>query len=697
MKIANNLESYECQPQLVFSEWNEAGKKIDSDIQNIYDSLDFSNLKNNLDLKEQFTFIKNLDQHDNDVYYHKKSLEEQMTIALKDDKCVGFNTLGFFKNKIDLDNLKPSPYFGENDGIYIKKEYLKEGKNNNNKNIRVKMLCNWCSSEQLCKEWSNMCEKGFVWKNIELVWTDVKEEIDYYVIINSCSKDEYFEPLKTIVFQMEPWVNDATKNWGVKTWNKWSQPDNELFLAVRGRKTHHHNNAFWQLELTHNELLNLKVEKTKIISSICSSKYFDEGHIARIDLLKYIEQKNDPNVIIDIYNQDNHHNFKNFKGPVSPYVDKSKGYKPYKYYFMIENNYEENFITEKLWEPILCESLCFYYGCPNVTDYIDSRAFVLLDINDFENSYQIIKKAIEEDLWSQRIDIIRQEKQRILNELAFFPTIEKIIIKTQKNEEIKNEEIKNEEIKNEEIKNEKIKNEEIKNEKIKNEEIKNEEFEKYFGNNTTESKKYCFIHSCYLKESGTDILTDIVSNIINSGLIQHLEKIFIVNIGENLERNMFSQEKIVIINYSDNYKLYEIPTINLIHTFCEHNDNCEILYLHTKGTTFYNNPNKQYITDWRNLMLYFLVEKYSDCFELLQNYDATGCNYITAPCKHHFSGNFWWANSNYIKQLKRLPDICDRHESEWWILSNKSVNSYEIHNSLTNHYHDFYPKDKYIS
>ena len=96
---------------------------------------------------------------------------------------------------------------------------------------------------------------------------------------------------------------------------------------------------------------------------------------------------------------------------------------------------------------------------------------------------------------------------------------------------------------------------------------------------------------------------------------------------------MFSQEKIVIINYSDNYKLCEIPTINLIHTFCEHNDNCEILYLHTKGTTVYNNPNKQYITDWRNLMMYFLVEKYADCFELLQNYDAAGCNYNTSQSK----------------------------------------------------------------
>ena len=40
------------------------------------------------------------------------------------------------------------------------------------------MLCNWCSSEQLCKQWSNMCEEGFIWKNIELVWTDVKEDIE---------------------------------------------------------------------------------------------------------------------------------------------------------------------------------------------------------------------------------------------------------------------------------------------------------------------------------------------------------------------------------------------------------------------------------------------------------------------------------------------------------------------------------------
>ena len=149
------------------------------------------------------------------------------------------------------------------------------------------------------------------------------------------------------------------------------------------------------------------------------------------------------------------------------------------------------------------------------------------------------------------------------------------------------------------------------------------------------------------------------------------------------------------INGNNRY-LFEMPTINLIRTFCENNDNCEILYLHTKGIFHYNNPNNQCIIDWKNMMLYFLVDKYANCFDLLKKYDAIGCNYGLEPFKH-FSGNFWWANSNYIKRLSFLPENCDRHEAEMWILSNNQVNSYEIHNSSINHYIENYPKDKYIS
>ena len=669
IKIIPNLQSYECQPQLTFSEWNENGKKIDSDIQFEYVSIDFTNIVDEFHLlKEKYVFIPNLDHHGNDIYYHNQSLEDKFLISEKDLNCIGFNTLGFFKNKIDIDNLTPSRYFKQGDGIYIKKSFYKDYLNKKQIEIkpvdreckRIKMLCNWTNCKQLCEEWSNMCETGFKWKNYELVWTDVKEDIDYYVIINYPPKDSYFDPKRTIVFQMEPWVNDPSKSWGVKTWGKWAEPNPNDYLAVRGRKSDYYNNAFWQLELKLNDFQNIELfKKTKetIISSICSSKYFDEGHIARIDFLKFLEAKGD--LQLDIYSQDNTHCFTNYRGVLSPYIDKSKGLTQYKYYFMIENNYEPNFITEKLWEPILCECLCFYYGCPNVTDYIDPRAFVLLDITDFEKSYQIIKQAINENWWSQRIDIIRQEKQKILNELSFFPTIDKIITQN----------------------------------------IQNSYIDLYNNENKTNfsqiPKKYCFIHSCYLKETGTgtgtSILNYIISNLIDSNSIQYFEKIFIVNIGERLNPNNFQNNKIQIVNYSENTQLFEIPTINFIRSFCEYNDNCDILYLHTKGISY---PNSKNIIDWKNMMIYFLVNNCKDCFELLKQYDTVGCNYLETPFKH-YSGNFWWATSNYIKSLNRIPNESKRHEAEWWILSNKMVKYYEIHHSGINHYERDYPKEKY--
>ena len=383
---------------------------------------------NYIDIIDKFIFIPNLDQFDNDLYHNKQDIDECMIIASKDKKCIGFNTLGFFKDKIEC--LTASPYFGGNDGIYIKNDYyqsyLKEKEKENIK--RVKMLCNWCSSEQLCKEWSNMCEDvaNFRWKDIEITWTDTN--IDYYVIINSPPSNSFYEPSKTIIFQMEPWVYDPAKLWGVKTWGEWACPDPAKFMQVHTHKTHL-NNVQWQINYPfyslEKEKLDIFNNKLDIVSTICSSKNFDEGHILRNKFIKYIENNVDSK-ILNVFGKENYHNFKSYIGPLLN-DDKLNGLAPYKYSFAAENNSENNYATEKIWEPILCECLCFYCGCPNLEDYIDPKAFVRLPIDNFDEAISIIKQAIKEDWWSQRIDIIRKEKQKILNEMAFFPTLEKII------------------------------------------------------------------------------------------------------------------------------------------------------------------------------------------------------------------------------------------------------------------------------
>lgn len=273
------------------------------------------------------------------------------------------------------------------------------------------MICNWCSSEQLCKEWSNMCEENLIWKNLMIT---SEEEADFYVIINK-PNNSYYDPKKTIVFQMEPWVNDENKNWGVKTWGEWANPDESKFLHVHSHKKYL-NNVQWQVSPP-SEFPSIRKDK---IISILSEKNYDDGHIKRINFIKKLEEKQLN--LFDIYGRENYHDFKNYVGK----TDKSD-FKNYKYCFSVENNSEKNYATEKIWEPILHEMLTFYWGCTNLEDYINPNVFVRLDLNDVEGSIALINKAIKEDWWSQRIEIIRQEKNKIINELGFFPTLEKII------------------------------------------------------------------------------------------------------------------------------------------------------------------------------------------------------------------------------------------------------------------------------
>jgi hypothetical protein len=315
------------------------------------------------------------------------------------------------------------------------------------KKIRIKMLCNWTNSKQLCKEWSNMCTtpESLSWNDkIQMTFTEKREEIDYYVVINSTT--EYYDPLKTIVFQMEPWIYDETKNWGIRTWGPvWSIPDPTQFMHVHSHKKYL-NNVQWLLDYPIAQI-SKKVDKDKTmgnkISCVCSNKNFDEGHILRNNFIKYIENKKEEerekkeNVIevsdsglevfgLEVFGRENYHNFKSYIGQLKD-DNKLNGLLPYKYHLSAENNCEHNYATEKIWEPILSECLCFYWGCPNLSEYISPEAYVCLPLNDFAESLRIIKQAVSEDWWSQRIDIIRREKQKILSEISFFPTLEKII------------------------------------------------------------------------------------------------------------------------------------------------------------------------------------------------------------------------------------------------------------------------------
>lgn len=595
--------------------------------------ISIDNIRPGIPSLNDWTFYEGMDSGGCDIKHSSPGdINTLMQEASNQPDCVGFNTLGFLKSRIRFP-LSKSPWLNSPHGIYVKKTYKPT--------TRVKMLCNWCSSEELCKEWLKMTKGAYRWNNIEITWTDY--EIDYYVIINKPRAGDKYEANKTIIFHMEPWCSEPQQNWGVKSWGEWAKPDPAKFLQVRSHDKFL-NTAFWQVSWTYTDFKTREINKSTdlqgIVSSICSSKYYDPGHKKRIDFLKYIESRmaEKDAVKVHVFNEDNEHGFATYQGKARPFVDKENGLIPYKYYFMCENNAEANFVTEKLWEPILCEALCFYWGCPNVTDHVDPMAYVVLDMNDFEAAYNTMNAAIKMNLWEERLPYIKAAKQRILEEQGFFPLLEQAL----------------------------------------------------------KPKTVCFVHSCHLAEAGTGKLDIILESVC---AVKELECITINNIGLPLDADKYLRldARIKVIESSCDTSLFELPTLKLISEYSKANPKAKVLYVHTKGIS-YSKEDPRYINglDWINYMLHFVCKKADNCLRLLDTHDVAGCNYSKHPY-HHFSGNFWWATSAHLKGLS-LESLVDKMSAEWWLMNEYNTRPMRVANlwsSGKNHFTERYPVEEY--
>ncbi|HEY4184856.1 MAG TPA: hypothetical protein VGP07_07280 [Polyangia bacterium] len=74
-------------------------------------------------------------------------------------------------------------------------------------------------------------------------------------------------------------------------------------------------------------------------------------------------------------------------------------------------------------------------------------------------------------------------------------------------------------------------------------------------------------------------------------------------------------------------------------------------YLHTKGASYVGAPEHGAVNAWRHYMEYFNLERWRDCVTVLRDHETCGVELQTE--NSHYSGNFWWATSAYVK---RLPD-----------------------------------------
>jgi len=204
---------------------------------------------------------------------------------------------------------------------------------------------------------------------------------------------------------------------------------------------------------------------------------------------------------------------------------------------------------------------------------------------------------------------------------------------------------------------------------------------------------YVFYH-IYCNQFTLDVIKDQITKIIFSGLYNKCTKIYCFLTGNekyitecsNYIKQCGSKFSIEDIGIDD--KTYERFTLLKIKKYIKSND--KFLYLHSKGVTKQNN---QYVTDWRNVMEYFLIFKHQECLKELDTHDTVGINYIN----NHYSGNFWWSKGLYYMTLAdNIPDYYVAPEMYICTGNPKAKNLFSTKLEGHGHYKNLYSMSNYI-
>jgi hypothetical protein len=174
-------------------------------------------------------------------------------------------------------------------------------------------------------------------------------------------------------------------------------------------------------------------------------------------------------------------------------------------------------------------------------------------------------------------------------------------------------------------------------------------------------------------------------SILNKGLLARTTKIIIFITMYNkdtcleLDELLNNFKKFILVKSPNN--LYEKYAINNYKNYITDAEDYYLYYFHTKGLKRSNHPLINVLSSRRQILNYYTLEMYNINIELLEKYDAIGCSLSLYP-KKHFSGNFWWSKSNY---LKLLQNINNKYLSpEMYILSNETCKYVSLANDTNN-------------
>lgn len=130
-------------------------------------------------------------------------------------------------------------------------------------------------------------------------------------------------------------------------------------------------------------------EKTKNISMIYSGKTGMEGHKLRHTVAQQVKNQ------VDLYGG----------GASNPVQYKEEALVDYRFSIVIENTYQENYITEKLIDSFVVGTIPIYWGCPNVSNFFDKNG--IITFNTIEDLKAILP-TLTPELYNSKLESIKK-------------------------------------------------------------------------------------------------------------------------------------------------------------------------------------------------------------------------------------------------------------------------------------------------
>jgi hypothetical protein len=205
-----------------------------------------------------------------------------------------------------------------------------------------------------------------------------------------------------------------------------------------------------------------------------------------------------------------------------------------------------------------------------------------------------------------------------------------------------------------------------------------------------DEKNIYIFYGMYCVNDCLDRFLKTYNKIQKCGLLERCKKIYVTLVGNDSNYVDFIKTNIVIlpkieILIKENSNC-EPESLNLIWEKSQ-NEDFYCLFLHSKGVTRLDRnvsfDTMSSIDCWVDYLEYFCIEKWKDCISFLPSYDTCSCEMKEKPLKH-YSGNFWWSKSDYIKKLTKLELSVSRKYCEFWLFDNEYCKMKSLHQTPPN-------------